>query len=602
MFHRLIQTTSLRKKIFLSFTTLLIAALLLLQLVNSIQSYGLLEEKLTTSVLQSLKLGLMNIDFFLEDADNFASGMITEPEIQASLSTAYDHNSLDTKLMLRSLDRTIKRYSSSRPYLHKVYPVNQNGDILDNALHGMTLPSFYHSSKLQLSAPHRALYMTSSPTVVSIRKDIYPLPPASGSHGMLIADLDFGIIEKTIQDFTLPMDGDTFLLTPEFELLSQSGTGKIPASELRLLLQNEGLPSPGNTVKLQGTSYIALSETSDISGWHLVSLIPRSLFARSTAIQMKATLILFLFCMIAAVLISRKIISYLYEPLDLLTASMKKAEDGYFNSQVSYHRKDELLPLVRGYNSMLSRIQTLIEEVTGKERAKRQAELYALQAQINPHFLYNTLNSIRYLAKVHQVPEIRDTTSALIRLSRASLDSDKFIELQMETALVDDYLLIQSMRYGNILNYCCTGMDEQLGCCLLPRFSIQPLIENALFHGILPKGSGNIHLNISGTDTLLTITVTDNGIGMNADQLAKLNETLHTELPETSAAPDSGTFQRFKNIGIENINQRIKLNFGSKYGIKLTLLTEGGICAVMTLPRLTSLQPEEQVKDTGGQT
>ena len=586
VFKKYLHITSLRRKMILSFSALLISALAILQAANTYQTYTVLEENLSDSVHESLRLGLSNIDYFFEDINNLASGILPETPIQNALTEKIEYNSLETKSLLRSVEQTIKRYSSTRPYIPKVYLVNLDNQILDNSLQGMVVPIINEDTdngSLNLSDIHDAPYISQHIPVISFAKNIYSLYSGNKKLGRLIIDIDTRVINQVLYDFSLPMKGEIFLLDNKNKLLSRSGTYSFN-DQAFLDAVTYPFPSMDETISINHEKFLCLTETSALTGWTFCALIPYHMFAQSIIIQMSLTLILFIVCIFAAIIISRPIINSLYKPIGMLISSMKEVENGNLDSFVSYHNQDELLSLIDGYNSMLTQIRNLITQVKTKERSKRQAELYALQAQINPHFLYNTLNSIRYLAKLHNTPDIRDITVSLIHLSSASLSSDKFITISQELELVADYLHIQKVRYGEeVVYYHCQITSPDITEYLIPRFSIQPLIENALFHGILPKGHGQITVVLSKMETFILINIYDNGVGMSKEKISSLNNLLENDQYQEYSS-DSFEVRKLKNIGIENINHRIKINFSNKFGINLSTNPSGGIHVQMKIP------------------
>ena len=580
--------TSLRRKMILSFSLLIISALAALQAANTYQTYIILEQNLTDSVHESLRLGLSNIDYFFEDINNLASGILPEAEVQTALSEKVDYSSLETKSTLRALERTIKKYSATRPYVPKVYLVNLDNQILDNSLQGMAAPEINcdpQTSSLCLSDVHYAPYISQHTPVISFEKNIYSLYTGNQKLGRLIVDMDTRVINQVLYDFSLPMSGETFLINNKKTVLCRSGKYPLSNEEFVNAL-NFSISKKDGSIKINNEKFLCLTETSPLTGWTLCALIPYNLFARSIVIQMNLTLILFVICILAAIIISRPIINSMYKPIGMLITSMKEVEKGNLNSFVSYHNQDELLSLVEGHNSMLTQIRNLIEQVKNKERSKRQAELYALQAQINPHFLYNTLNSIRYLAKLHNTPDIRDITVSLIHLSSASLASDEFITISQELELANDYLHIQKVRYGeDVVDYECQITSPDIINYLIPRFSIQPLIENALFHGILPKGSGKIHTMLTRMSNDIIIDIYDNGIGMSPEKIEELNCLLEADQYQ-EYGNNSFEVRKLKNIGIENINHRVKINFSAEYGILLKANPAGGIHVRLKIPAI----------------
>ena len=206
-----------------------------------------------------------------------------------------------------------------------------------------------------------------------------------------------------------------------------------------------------------------------------------------------------------------------------------------------------------------------MEKRIDDEKEKKDLEYQILQSQINPHFLYNTLNSINWMATIQGSPGIAEMTTALARLLRqVSKGSSSMITLEEELALVKDYFLIQQYRYGGGITIEYEIESQELYQCLIHRFSLQPIVENALFHGIEPKGSTGKILVKAWTDTGegkkdLRISITDNGVGMSREAIEKVLEQ--------KPAKKSADF--FRQVGIANVNQRIRHQFGGSYGISI---------------------------------
>jgi two-component system sensor histidine kinase YesM len=270
---------------------------------------------------------------------------------------------------------------------------------------------------------------------------------------------------------------------------------------------------------------------------------------------------------------------------------MKEIEKGHFNI-INYAGVDEMQQLVDGYNSMITKTSALIEQVKLEEEEKRNAELYALQAQINPHFLYNTLNSIRYLAKEQGSGEIEQIAISLISLSRASLDSDKFITIKQEIDLVMGYIAIMKIRYEDMFHYTCE-IEPDLELCMIPRFSIQPLVENALFHGIVPNEKGNIMVRVLEKDGGILIEVEDSGIGIEQRHLQIIKKNLSGVHEDAIESKDR---RSMKNIGLVNINDRIKMYFSPAYGLCIESCPESGTRVSVSIPK----QYGSKTADRGG--
>lgn len=268
------------------------------------------------------------------------------------------------------------------------------------------------------------------------------------------------------------------------------------------------------------------------------------------------------------------------QPVLRLRSRIECVSQGDFSRDQTIEGPDELGVIGRGINDMSENVQSLLERKVEDEKQKKDLEYQILQSQINPHFLYNTLNSIKWMATIQNAPGIAEMVTALARLMKnVSKGTAAQIPLREELALVKDYVLIQQYRYGGSLTVDYDIGSEELKQCLIHRFTLQPLIENALFHGIEPKGcAGRIQIKaarqtVPALGDVLQISVTDNGIGMT-------EETIHQVLAGNSAP--SADF--FRQLGINNVNKRIQYEFGRDYGLSIQSVPGEYTTMTVTLP------------------
>jgi two-component system sensor histidine kinase YesM len=238
---------------------------------------------------------------------------------------------------------------------------------------------------------------------------------------------------------------------------------------------------------------------------------------------------------------------------------MKKVENGNLSVQFRSDQNDELSQLGQGFNHMLSEIKNLIEQVYREQKSKREAELRILQAQIKPHFLYNTLDNIKWMAQEHKAQDIVDVVAALTKLFRHTISKgEEIIKVKEEIEHITSYLYIQKVRYEEKLNYS-IDIDADTLELFMVRLSLQPLVENAIYHGIKQKrGSGNVRLTGKIQDQTLLFTVYDDGIGIEPEKVQELNAMLD----------DRKLTHGRSGYGIYNVNERIKMTFGDQYGLK----------------------------------
>jgi len=245
------------------------------------------------------------------------------------------------------------------------------------------------------------------------------------------------------------------------------------------------------------------------------------------------------------------------KPVALLRQKIDAIAGGDFSQNPALESRSELGMVGQGVNRLSRDIVVLMENRIKDEHQKRDLEYRMLQSQITPHFLYNTINSIKWMATLQGADGIAEMVTSLSRLLKTiSKDIRKVVPLEDELTLLDDYLVIQKYRYGN--SVVVTNEIEQVFTqTKIPRFSLQPIVENAIFHGIRPKGQGHIILSAVFDDDDVLVTVTDDGVGMSKEAIMKFKEE----------APDSDTIL---NLGLRNVDSRLRYAFGEDYGLSIT--------------------------------
>lgn len=245
-------------------------------------------------------------------------------------------------------------------------------------------------------------------------------------------------------------------------------------------------------------------------------------------------------------------------------------------------------PFSQEMEDVLKKFKSIINTNELISTSKRQAQYLALQNQINPHFLYNSLEGIRGEALSAGLNNVAEMTEALATFFRYTISNmEHLVTLEDELANIENYYFIQQYRFGERLNldieYDCENKAEILKC-KLPKLTLQPIVENSIIHGIERKmGKGNILIKLETTSKRLIITVSDNGLGMEEERLAELNEKLKIQSFEY-VKPDS---EKKGGIAIVNVNNRIKLLFGEEYGINIYSTVNVGTDVEITLPLIT---------------
>ncbi|MDF2927035.1 MAG: hypothetical protein K0R57_5949 [Paenibacillaceae bacterium] len=323
---------------------------------------------------------------------------------------------------------------------------------------------------------------------------------------------------------------------------------------------------------MEGEEWLVSSRRIDQLGWTMLSLSPVSDMNGKLVALRKVMFIVLAACMVAAFLIALWLSGNITKPIRQFIKMMAYAQSGNFDVPMQYHRKDEFTYLFSQYNRMLRRIKQLIDELYVSEVRKKEAELKALQAQINPHFLYNTLDSINWIALRHKVPDISRMVSALSNFFRYSLSKGKeIIPIEDELKQVESYLFIQQIRFKEKLDYSIQVEPEVYGHEAV-KLTLQPIVENSLVHGIEKKrGVGRVRIHARKAGGWIEVEISDNGAGPPAGQL---NAMLNAE--ET------------RSFGLHNVNQRIRQVFGEEAGIQFCEQEGQGVMVRIRFPARTA--------------
>ena len=299
------------------------------------------------------------------------------------------------------------------------------------------------------------------------------------------------------------------------------------------------------------------------------------------------TFIIICACLIAVLTIGlamavMQITTGMLRPIQVLAQAAGRISEGDLDARADVDSRDEIAVLADRFNDMAGNIQTLVVKVREDEQKMRKADLRLLQEQINPHFLYNTLDNIVWLIEGNEPDEAGEMVVTLSEFFRLVLSKGKeFITIRQEEQHISSYLQIQGKRYHDILDYH-IYIDPEIYEYQIPKLTLQPLVENALYHGIKYKRSRGM-IEITGTKEgeNLYLTVADDGVGMDEDELKKLEKEISRPCKET----ESG-------FGLANVNERIRMYFGSEYGMKIWSEKGSGTRITIEIPAITD-NPEK---------
>lgn len=279
---------------------------------------------------------------------------------------------------------------------------------------------------------------------------------------------------------------------------------------------------------------------------------------------------------VLTVIVTYLITAGILRPVKVLYEATQKVSEGDLDARADVHSKDEIEILANGFNDMAENMQLLVQKTKEDEQKMRKLDLRLLQEQINPHFLYNTLDTIVWLIECNQADEAVNMVVTLSDFFRLVLSKGKeIISLREEQQHIRSYLDIQGVRYRDILEYD-IQIDQELYGYQILKLTLQPLVENALYHGIKYKrAKGHIHICVEKKGGNLHLTVSDDGIGMDGDDLAQLRKEIERPCNETE-----------KGFGLANVNERIRMYFGPGYGMKIESEKGKGTSVELTIPAI----------------
>jgi two-component system sensor histidine kinase YesM len=480
---------------------------------------------------------------------------------------------------LLSLDGDILYYSSKQGSSINLYNVQNEPWFMDTiALKGMPLLIEPHLKKfIDASSPNNKSVISISRTIINLN--------TSQPIGMIMFDQDIAQFSKIVADIEWD-NNQNFVIVGKSGSVIYSDGSLDPVYYEKLATNTSSKISGSFKLRTESdTLLVNFSESPDYE-WKVISAIPlselqkKSHFLRDINYYLLIVLILFAFVL-------SLFFSYIVnKPLKRLLLSLRKLGKGDFNTRIIIKGEDELSQIGVTFNAMVQNIESLIQQNLQIGLLRKQAELESLQSQINPHFLFNTLTSILSVLDKRDYEKSSMMIKSLSDMFRYSLNKGKFIvPFSEELEHINKYLYIQECRFAGKYRVI-YDIDDEVRPYGIVRLSLQPIIENAIIHGIEPKvGSAELKITAKAFGDKFYVYITDTGIGIEASKLVQINESL--ELPDGELSPPAPS----DKLGIINVDRRIKLHFGPQYGLKLYRSNHLETVVKITLPSHQYINP-----------
>lgn len=568
------RTSSIQRKIFVAFTLVTILALAADTLVWYVNSSKIILNNATNYASDNIRRANDNLELILRDIDNYGAAIaLNQTYVRTFILNSGEMSEYNMLQLQRGLDNYIGTFYIDKIYINAITIAGINGKNLFSGT-----PVFFdnilgHSwSKTILNLKGRPVFLKHDPEEYDILRQNNTISTLTIGRaimdgespiGIVLMDINYNLLKKSF-DISALQNSNVFVIQKDGGLIYTTDNkvkGKNVKNTYLSSIYDNVIKNPDYRAikKLNNKDYLVVTYKSDYTGWITVGIVQKSTLTQDFMRLRNNTMwIVVLVCMLVFI-VSILISSQITKNLKKLRDSMKLAAEGNLDVNPYIKSRDEVGQLSSGFVAMMQEIRGLMQQLKIRERQKRSVELQALQAQISPHFLYNTLNTIRYLAKLQNVHNIEEVTVSLIELLRISIgNGEQLIPIGDEIEHVKSYLNIQKYKYTDKFSVT-FSVEEQVCEYKTLKLILQPIVENALIHGIEPLcQNGMISIKVYREVTTVKFIVTDNGIGMTEGEiLAALKSHSNSDR------------LRFSSIGISNVDERIKLHFGEEFGVKI---------------------------------
>lgn len=565
---------SIRTKLIIGFLTILLPLVLILSIVFYSYSAEIVLKQSLEQTREIVEQFSISLDNYMGLMRNKMEILADSPTIQEELNTHQDKEDIKNDSFY-SRNKRIRRimlqiYSSVTMNDVEIYGINETNHYLSLWSKKYEIPDkdiLFENANLSKGRSVLVNNINDADTIQMIKmvKDLQTYKPI----GYIRFGLKRNYIEKMAKNINFGSDGSVVIFDENLNKIS----GIAHDSALSKLLKEK--PSTGNFSYSEGKNeYTAVHIHSDSTGWTTVGVIPLRYINKDLAGIQYLTVIIIVLTIIIGVTVSVIIAQSLILPLENTVNALEKFSRGDFAVRLKENRCDEIGKLNRIFNKAIKEINELMQKVTQSEILNKEMEFKTLQSQMNPHFLYNTLDTINWLAFKEKQTEICNLVAAISSLIRASISNKKsIITIEQELDYVKNYIYIQHIRYKDRFDII-YDIDESLLKQAVPKLIIQPIVENAIIHGIENSKNKNLlYISVKRENECIIIIVKDTGIGMTDEKVSELlKEPLNAEGDEQKA---------HTNLGLYAVHKRIQLMYGDLYG--LTVQSQAGEGTTVTL-------------------
>ncbi|WP_070000567.1 sensor histidine kinase [Cellulosilyticum sp. I15G10I2] len=538
----------------------------------------IITKKYSDSAVQSVYEGAENIDFILKDLREFSNIVFINNEINEALNNSSNVSQVEFLNIIRGLFTSrqdieaISLLVDDKLYSVGAIKLDKDPEVFD-MLETTKGECVWVNTSIErtqiLSSQFTKYFFSLGRTIVDLN--------TLESLGVLKIDINESILEKSYKSLMAEEGSEVFICSNLGDVISHPNKEMIGLNIKHKLYMQSILTSNEKqgyiSYQEDGVEKVAIYSTCDVSDWKLVKAIPTAYLYKEIMQIQGYIIILGILYFITTITLGLFLAAMITSPIERLMKLMKKVEKGNLDIHAEITSKDEIGQLSKSFNNMIDNMNLMMNKNIEEERQKKEMEIEVLRAQINPHFLYNTLNTIKWMAKIQGSTSISNAVNALTKLLRVSISIGKEkILLNDEISYVQNYLVIQRLRFSEKFNIEYM-IEESCFKCLVPKLILQPIVENSLIYGTDEDSLETLSIIIRAyeEENVLHISVEDNGPGICKDVLD--NILTHRQ-----------GIDKFSTVGLNNINQRIKLHYGDEYGIEIQSKVDEGTRVLIRLP------------------
>ena len=581
------QKASIRYIIFIYFTLTALAASVFI----GISLYTRLSGQMADTIQEENQILINQInrsmDSYLQTimklSDSLYYGVIknadlSDGSIGSEITLLYDNNkdNIENIALLSKNGQMLESVPAAR--------LKSNVDVIDENWFKNAL---LKTENLHFSTPHVQTIFDGSESqyrwVISMSRAVEITNGPYTDQGVLLIDIRYNSLERLFDGVNLGNGGYAYLISSDGEIIYHPKAQLIESGIVKENNQESAGLKDGNYEEVfDGEKRIVSVKTVGYTGWKIVGVTPLDGMSLNNIKTKLLMVFIIAFVLFILSIINSYISTRITDPIKELEKAVNEIEQGNLEVEVRSAGSYEIQHLGTSIQSMARRIRKLMNDIVAEHESKRRSEFDTLQSQINPHFLYNTLDIIVWMIENEKQSEAVKVVTALARFFRISLSKGKsIIPVKDELEHVRNYLMIQHMRYKNKFTYDIEADEDVLELASL-KLMLQPLVENAIYHGMeFMDGDGEILVRAWRREDDLYMSVSDNGLGMTQEQV----EHLFQAADHTSSGRGSG-------IGVKNVNERIKLYFGTGYGLDIQSEPDEGTTVTAHLPAI----PYQEVK------